>query len=56
MSMDIAIVIATILGMLFPAYFIDAIRCQDQEAEKSKVKACLVFGAIVLITLVMMNS
>ena len=39
MSIDIAIVVGTILGILFPAYLIDAIRCNDEKAEKSKVKA-----------------
>ena len=56
MSIDVAIVIATILGVLFPAYLIDAIRSNDEKAEKSKVKACIVFGAIVLITLMIINS
>ena len=56
MSIDIAIVVGTILGILFPAYLIDAIRCNDEKAEKSKVKACLVFGAIVFIALVLINT
>lgn len=56
MSIDVAIVIATILGVLFPAYLIDAIRSNDEKAENSKVKACIVFGAIVLITLMIINS
>ena len=56
MSIDIAIVVGTLLGILFPAYLIDAIRCNDEKAEKSKVKACLVFGAIVFITLTLINS
>ena len=56
MSIDIAIVIGTVLGILFPAYLIDAIRCKEEKAEESKVKACLVFGAIVFITLTIMNS
>ena len=56
MSIDIAIVIGTILGILFPAYLINAIRCNDEKAENSKVKACLVFGAIVFIALTIINS
>lgn len=56
MSIDIAIVIATILGILFPAYVIDAIRGKDEKAENSKVKACIVFGAIVFIALVIIRS
>ena len=56
MSVDVVIVIATILGVLFPGYLIDAIRSNDEKAENSKVKACIVFGAIVLITLMVINS
>ncbi|MBR5520371.1 MAG: hypothetical protein IKU54_00070 [Oscillospiraceae bacterium] len=56
MSINVAIVIATILGVIFPAYLIDAIRSNDEEAENNKVKACIVFGAIVLITLMIINS
>ena len=52
----IVIVIATVLGILFPAYLVDAIRGNDEKAEKSKVKACLAFGAIVFIALVMIRS
>ena len=32
MVIDIAIIIATILGILFPKYLIDAIRCNDETA------------------------
>ena len=56
MSIDIAIVIATILGILFPAYFIDAIRCKDEKAKKSKFMACFLFGTIVFITLLIIRS
>ena len=56
MGIDIAIVVASILGVLFPAFLIDAIRGNDEKAEKSKVKACVIFGAIVLIALMVINS
>lgn len=56
MLINIAIVLATILGILFPAYLIDAIRCEGKKAEESKQKACVVFGAIVLITLMILRS
>ena len=55
MIINLAIIIATILGVLFPAYLIDAIRCNDEKDNNSKEKACI-FGAIVFITLLLINS
>lgn len=53
----IAILAATALAMFFPAYCIDAIRAADEkQASDSKAKACLVFGILVFITLVLINS
>lgn len=56
MGINIAIIVATALGILFPAYLIDAIRGDDEKSEDSKAKACIVFGALVFITLVIINS
>lgn len=56
MIINLAIIIATILGVLFPAYLIDAIRCNDKKDNNSKEKACIIFGAIVFITLLLINS
>lgn len=41
----------------FPAYLINAIRSSDEDiASNNKVKACMVFGALVFILLAMVNS
>ena len=54
---DIMIIVATILGIAFPAYLINAIRSSDEDiASNNKVKACMVFGALVFILLAMVNS
>ena len=52
---DIAKIIATILGFLFPAYLINAIRGNGEKTGKDKVKACLAFGAIVLIIMLFLD-
>lgn len=54
---DIMIIVATILGIAFPAYLINAIRSSDEDiASNNKVKACMVLGALVFILLAMVNS
>ena len=54
---DIMILVATALAVMFPACLINAIRNEDEEkAENSKVKACILFGAIVFISLCIVNS
>ena len=53
----IFIIIATILAIFFPAKLIDAIRNPNEEkSQDSEMKACFMFGAIVLIILLMINS
>ena len=52
----IAIILATILAFLFPAYLIHAIRCEEEKATSFKAKACLTFGALVFIVLALINS
>lgn len=57
MLMNIAIVIATVLGFIFPAVLIDAIRSDDEDkAHSSREKACVIFGVIVFIILLIANS
>ena len=54
---DLMILVATVLGMMFPAYLIKAIRCGDKAAaDKHTAAACILFGAIVFITLVIVRS
>lgn len=54
---DIMIIIATVLGTAFPAYFINAVRSNDEDiASSNKIKACIVFGALVFISLAIVNS
>ncbi len=54
---DIMIIVAAILGTTFPAFFINAIRSESKEqAEKDKVKACVIFGILVFISLCIVNS
>lgn len=54
---DIAILTASVLGIIFPACLINAIRNPDKEAaESSKTKACILFGAIIFLTLLVINS
>lgn len=54
---DIMIIVATILGIAFPAYLINAIRSSDEDiSSDNKIKACMVFGALVFISLAIVNS
>ncbi|MGN0791404.1 MAG: hypothetical protein ACI4NL_00980 [Christensenellales bacterium] len=57
MLMNIAIVIATVLGFIFPAVLIDAIRSDDEDkAYSGRENACVIFGVIVFIILLIANS
>lgn len=52
-----AILAATVLGFAFPAYLIRAIRSEEQaDAGSSTTKACILFGTLVFLTLVLINS
>lgn len=54
---DIMIVVATILAAIFMSCLINAIRAEDEEtANKSKSKACVLFAVIVFISLCIVNS
>lgn len=54
---DIMILVATVLGIAFPAYLIKAIRSVDEDAASdSTTKASIIFGALVFIGLVVVNS
>lgn len=57
MLMNIATVIATVLGFIFPAVLIDAIRSDDEDkAYSGRENACVIFGVIVFIMLLIANS
>ena len=54
---DIMIIVATVLGIAFPAYLIEAIRSSDENiSSSSKVKACIIFGVLVFVSLAIFNS
>ncbi len=54
---DIMIIIATVLGTAFPVYLINAIRSSEEDiASSNKIKACIIFGALVFILLAIVNS
>ena len=55
---DIMIIVATILGVMFPITLVNAIRCKDddKEAEEKKIACGIIFGAIVYISLAVINS
>lgn len=51
------ILVATALGVAFPAYLIKAIRSKDeQRAYEASAVACFLFGAVVFISLCIVNS
>lgn len=53
----ILIIIAILLGFLFPAWLIDAIRLTDPEkAQDARGKACAGFGFLVIFFLLLINS
>lgn len=50
-------IIAIILGFLFPAELIDAIRLTDEEkARDARGKACVCFGFLVIFFILLINS
>ncbi|MBR3950031.1 MAG: hypothetical protein IKJ84_05085 [Oscillospiraceae bacterium] len=55
--MTFAIVAAIIVGFLFPAWLIDAIRLADEEkARDARGKACACFGFLVIFFILLINS
>ena len=53
----ICILIAILLGFLFPAYLIDALKLTDDEkAREARGKACVSFGFLVVFFILLMNS
>ena len=53
----ICIIIAMILGFLFPAYLIDALITEDAEkALNARGKACATFGFLVIFFIALINS
>ena len=50
-------VAAIILGFLFPAYLIDALKLTDDEkAREARDKACASFGFLVIFFILLINS
>ena len=50
-------VAAVIVGFLFPAYLIDAIRLTDEEkSREARGKACASFGFLVIFFILLINS
>lgn len=53
----ICILVAIILGFLFPAYLIDALKLTDAEkAGEARGKACASFGFLVIFLILLINS
>ncbi len=53
----ICIVIAILLGFLFPAYLTDALKLTDEEmAREARGKACASFGFLVIFFILLINS
>ena len=50
---DIMIIVATVLAVMFPWYLIKAVRARDENvAGENAIKACVIFGAMVFIAMV----
>lgn len=51
------LIIAVVLAVMFPAYLIDAIKIQDEQTAKDKKeRACLIFGGLVFIVMILLIS
>lgn len=54
---SILVYTATILALMFPAALLNASRAQDEETFKAnKTKACLLFGALIFIIMLFLNT
>lgn len=54
---DFVIIILTILGFIFPAFLINAIRSNnDEEVSKYKILSCISFAIIVCFMAMLINS
>ena len=57
MLINFFMIIAAVLGTMFPYYLIKAIRSSDTESyETAAIKCCLIFGALVLVSLMVLRS
>lgn len=55
--MDFVIIILTILGFIFPAFLINAIRSNnDEKLSKYKILSCFCFAIIVCFIAMLINS
>ena len=53
----VATIPAILVGFLFPAYLIDAVRLTDEEkARDARGKACASFGYLVIFFILLINS
>lgn len=53
----VATIAAILVGFLFPAYLIDAVRLTDEEkARDARGKACASFGYLVIFFILLINS
>ena len=53
----VATIAAILVGFLFPAYRIDAVRLTDEEkARDARGKACASFGYLVIFFILLINS
>lgn len=53
----VATIAAILVGFLFPAYLIDAVRLTDEEkAKDARGKACASFGYLVIFFILLINS
>lgn len=54
---DLVIILLTLLGFVFPASFISAIRSNDnKKVSKYKMTACICFAAIIFLMSALINS
>ena len=53
----VATIAAILVGFLFPAYLIDAVRLTDEETSRdARGKACASFGYLVIFFILLINS
>ena len=53
----VATIAAILVGFLFPAYLIDAVRLTDEEKSRdARGKACVSFGYLVIFFILLINS
>ena len=57
MKIEIAMIAATILGTMFPAYLVKGVRSKDSDvSETATIKCCIIFGALVFVSIMILRS